>query len=110
MTITYVNGKSTEAVLLWSTENKMRLAVEGAEDAFELAKISGVWVSADCEPVTVQYAWQLCDKKPAVTEEDCICSHQLAARLITLLLSGCDDPCPVLALPADWFRTAAAHC
>jgi hypothetical protein len=57
----------------------------------ELTDIHGTWVSEDCEPLHVEFAWQ--QKSPAeiVSEADCICSQDLAARLIHLLWVGSDE-------------------
>jgi hypothetical protein len=85
MTIKYSNGKAFEAVLLSRTDDNMRLAVQGADDVMEFSNINGTWVSADCEPVTIEFAWQRRAHKPTVTEAECSCSHELAARLIHLL-------------------------
>jgi hypothetical protein len=88
MTIDYSDGKSVEAVLLSRTENTMRVAVEGAEDITELSNIRGTWVSDECEPVSIQFAWQRNENKLAPSEDDFFCSHELAARLIHLLFTG----------------------
>ena len=56
MTIIYADGKGVEAVLLSRTENTMRDAVEGAEEAMELSNVGGIWVSDECEPVSIQFA------------------------------------------------------
>ena len=88
MVIRYANGKSQEGILLARNENRMRVALKDGEDVAEFTEINGVWISEDCEPVQVEFAWQKKSKQAAVTEADCICSHELAARLIRLLLSG----------------------
>jgi len=91
MTIKYSDGKSFEAVLLLRTENTIRLAVEGADDVMELTDINGTWVSDDCEPVFIEFAWQRHAYKPAVDEADCCCSRELAARLIHSLFAPGDE-------------------
>ena len=90
MTLRYANGKTVDAVLLSRTDSKMRVALKGSEDAVELNELCGTWVSDDCEPVQVSFEWE----KPApahASEEDFICSPELAARLIRLLVSA-DEP------------------
>ena len=87
MTLRYANGLTVEAVLLSRTEGKMRVALKGSDDVVELRELSGTWVTDDCEPVQVSFAWQ--NAAPAPTsEEECICPPELAARLIQLLMSA----------------------
>ena len=88
MMIHYTNGKSIEALLLAQTENTLRVAVPGEDDTLLFARIHGVWVSEDCEPARIEFAWERSRHQPEVTEADCICPPELAARLIHLLLSG----------------------
>jgi|ERR1700679_3551896 hypothetical protein len=88
MTIQYTDGKALEAVLLSRTETKIRAMVEGGDDVMEFSNIRGAWVSEDCEPVRIVFAWQRKKAVKKVSAADCICSQDLAARLIHLLLSG----------------------
>jgi len=90
MKIQYNNGLTLEAVLLSRAEGTMRVVAKGSDDVIELNEIAGTWVTDDCEPVQVEFAWT---RHPAatVTEEDCICSHELAAHLIHLLYAGEED-------------------
>lgn len=91
MTINYLDGKSMEAVLLSCTEQTMRVAVQGAEDAMELANIRGVWVSDECEPVSIRFAWQGIDHMPRASEDDFCCSLELAVKLIHSLFAGVNE-------------------
>jgi hypothetical protein len=91
MTITYSDGIAVEAVLLSRTENIMRLAVKGADDVIEVSNINGTWVSADCEPVSIEFAWQRRDRKPMISEAECCCSRELAAKLIHSLFAGSNE-------------------
>jgi hypothetical protein len=70
----------------------MRVAVRGGDDPVELTDISGVWISEDCEPVQVQFAWQRKTQAQIVEEAECICSRELASRLIHLLWNGTNEP------------------
>jgi hypothetical protein len=88
MKITYSNGATAEAVLLSRTENTMRLAVEGTADATVVTNIRGLWVTPDCEPVTIEFAWERHGQEPAVCEDDFRCSRELASRLIQSLVTG----------------------
>ena len=85
MIIHYTNGKSIEGLLLARAENKLRVAVPGENDVLQFTCISGTWVSDDCEPARIEFAWERKKTQPAVTEADCICPPELAARLIHLL-------------------------
>lgn len=69
----------------------MRVATHGCEDSLELNQIHGVWVAEDCEPVEVQFSWTRCGAAQEVTEADCVCSHDLAARLIHMLYAGGEE-------------------
>ena len=57
----------------------------------EISDINGTWVSAHCEPVALKFAWQQLDRKPKISEADCHCSHELAARLIHLLFTDSSE-------------------
>src|ERR1041385_7023038 len=89
MTIRYVNGKMMEAVLLSQTEKAMRVALQGSEDVVVLNDVNGSWVTDDCEPVELSFAWQQPAAAP-LNEEDFICSPELAARLIDML-GNCEE-------------------
>ena len=91
MVLIYADGSRTEAFLLARTENKIRVAVPGSDDPLELTDVHGTWVSEDCEPVRVEFAWQGKTREQVVSEADCICSHDLAARLIHLLWNADEE-------------------
>lgn len=91
MIIRYNNGYQTEAILLSRTENSMRVAIQGSDDVLLLNAINGQWITDDCEPVQVEFAWQKHDELPTVTLDDCVCSKEFAAKLLHLLFSGEQD-------------------
>ena len=91
MFLTYANGSKVEGILLARTESKIRVAISGAEDPMELTNIRGTWVTDDCEPVRVEFAWEGKTNEEVLSEADCVCSHDLAARLLHLLWSGSDE-------------------
>ncbi len=105
MTIQYANGRKVRGVVLLRGDNEVRVAVEGVEDAVVFTRHAGTWVSDDCEPVRLEFAWQRSLGSVEVSEADCICSKDLASRLLTLLAS---DSEPVLPTPLPKFRSAAA--
>ena len=88
MILIYADGRRTEAVLLARSENQLRVAIPGCDDPVELNDIHGTWVSDDCEPVRVEFAWEGTTREEVPPEADCICSPELAAHLIHLLWSG----------------------
>jgi hypothetical protein len=88
MTVKYSDGRRIEGILLTMGDSGMRVALKGSEDAVDFAFMAGTWVSENCEPVGIEFAWEQQKPKEAVSEADCICSKELAARLLHLLLSG----------------------
>jgi hypothetical protein len=109
MTINYLDGRSVEAVLLSRTEQTLRVAVQGAEDVIELANIRGTWVSDECEPVSIRFAWQRNGQKPCVSEDDFCCSHELAAKLTQALFTGANEETIEFNAPqpTEWFHFAS---
>jgi hypothetical protein len=91
MTIQYSNGTKVEAILLSREGERMRVAVRGSEEALEFAQYGDVWISEECEPVQIEFAWQRKTRREIVQEADCVCSRELASRLIHCLLAG-EDP------------------
>ena len=91
MTIRYNNGYQIEGVLLSRNDTAMRVAIGGTEDVLHLNEINGTWITEDCEPVHVEFAWATTGEAPVVTLDDCICSKELAAELLHLLFSGDQD-------------------
>jgi hypothetical protein len=88
MILTYADGSRTEAILLARSENKIRVALPGSDDPVELTDIHGTWVSEDCEPVRVEFAWEKKTHEEVLSEADCVCSQELADRLLHLLWNG----------------------
>ena len=84
MTIRYTNGLTKDSVLLSRTKDLLRIAIEGCDDVTELRLVNNTWITDECEPVQVTYAWDR-DPAPEVTEADCICPSELAAQLVRLL-------------------------
>jgi hypothetical protein len=88
MTITYSNGTVLEAIVLAHEEEALRVAVAGEGDVRTFGRIHGVWISEECEPVAVEFAWQRHGVVNVLDEVDCICPKKLASRLISMLLAG----------------------
>ncbi|MGP8244771.1 MAG: hypothetical protein ACLQVN_09665 [Bryobacteraceae bacterium] len=90
-----------EAILLSRDGERMRAAVEGSSDAVEFVQRGSVWISDDCEPVRIEFAWQKKTRQELIDEADCVCSRALAARLIHNLLNDGpgDQSAPSAASP-----------
>lgn len=91
MTIRYTNGYQIEGVLLSRDEHSMRIAIQGSDDVLRLSDINGTWITEDCEPVYVEFAWRQREDTAAVMLDDCVCSKELAAKLLHMLFSGESD-------------------
>jgi hypothetical protein len=89
MIVTYQNGISNEAIVLTRTDTSMRVAFRDQDDPVDFQLIHGTWVSEDCEPVQMQIGSPRAAAD--VTEEDCICSPDLAARLMALLPTDSEE-------------------
>jgi hypothetical protein len=91
MIITYRNGTSVEGCILLRGDNWLRAAIKGSEGVVVLTCVNGTWISDDSAPVEVVFEWQRRSRKEAISESDCVCSKELAARLIHLLLIGAEN-------------------
>jgi hypothetical protein len=90
MTITYTNGQTIQAALVVRTDNRLRVVLAGSDDVTEFTQVSGATlVSEDCEAVQIEFGPKRANRE--CTEEDCICSPELAARLIHMLLNPEED-------------------
>jgi hypothetical protein len=87
MTITYPDGTSVPAILLSRSADVLRAAVPDDDDVRVFNLVNGTWRSESCELVTIAFAWQGRPDGSVPTVTDCICSKQLAAKLIALLLN-----------------------
>ena len=108
MTITYQNGLSHEAILLSRSETAMRVIVRDSEDVLELRLLSGAWVTEECEPVAIEFASRRQAGVP-MKEEDFICSKDLAAHLIHLLMTDSSEDLTESAAVEQELLTHAAN-
>jgi hypothetical protein len=90
VTITCPHGTVLEASLLSQHDNEIRAAAAGCDDTLVFTRFKSTWVSEDLEPVVIQFAWQRSKPFPVTSEDNCICSKELASRLINSLMHGCD--------------------
>jgi hypothetical protein len=93
ITIEYCDGRTIQGFVLARHGNTMSVAVRGADDAALFTCVHGTWVSEDCEPVAIRFEWQRHAPAEAISEADCICSKELAARLISALVGGDEPEC-----------------
>ena len=89
MTITYPNGTALKAIVLSHDEHAIRAIAAGRDDALAFTRIHGTWISEEIEPVTIEFEWQRRGASPAISEDDCVCPRELAARIIPTLLACC---------------------
>src|SRR5690242_3632935 len=73
MWITFLDGQIREAVIFSQNNQTLRVATEQSEDLLDLTCISGQWVTENCEPVQVEFAWDRRRPAAAITMEECIC-------------------------------------
>ena len=90
MTITYPDGTVLQAIVLSHEEHAIRAAAAGCDDVLAFTRIHGTWISEEIEPVTIEFDWQRRRTSPAISEDDCVCSKELATRLIESLFRGCE--------------------
>jgi hypothetical protein len=91
MTITRRNGQTTEALLLSRSDQNMRIVLKGSDDTCELSGVSGERL-LNREAVRVQFAWEG-NREEAVPEAaECVCSPELANRLIEALFDRSREP------------------
>ena len=109
MTIRYANGQTVEAVLLSRTGNLLRAAARGSEDIVEMTQVNGNWITDDCEAVQVTFEWQRLVRVEELSLEECLCSPELASRLIHLLYTSSEEDAPVVTPVKEAAMTACAH-
>ena len=93
ITIAYRDGRAMEGFVLAGYGNTISVAVRNAGDAALFTCVHGTWISEDCEPVEIRFEWQRHAPGEATSEADCLCSKELAARLIHALVGGDESEC-----------------
>ncbi|HYW42084.1 MAG TPA: hypothetical protein VE959_04455 [Bryobacteraceae bacterium] len=101
MYITYTNGNTVEGFILGRTDTTIRAVVKGADDVVEFNNVRGTWISDDCEPVRIEFAWQRQSARSIPSEAECICPPHLASRLIHLLYTDSPEDRPNLEAPVE---------
>ena len=93
MTLRYQSGLVKNALLLARGEDTIRVMLEHQDDAIEISRLNGIWVTQECEPVELGQAEQ--HPAPATPDDaDYICPPEVVARLLRLLFSGEDEQEP----------------
>jgi hypothetical protein len=88
MTIKYSDGTVLNALLLARGNDTLQVTVPGDDDARTFTLISGTWISEECEPVKIEFAWQRGEGADVLNETNCVGSKERASRLISMLLAG----------------------
>ncbi|HJZ97952.1 MAG TPA: hypothetical protein VKE70_15685 [Candidatus Solibacter sp.] len=54
--VKYKNGRVLRGIALSLGDHKIRVAIQGSDDAVEYRMVSGAWISEDCEVVSFEFA------------------------------------------------------
>jgi hypothetical protein len=90
VTITYPNGTLLKAIVLSHEEDEIRAIAAGCDDVLAFTRFHGAWLSEEIESVSIEFEWQRRGASPALSEDDCVCTKELAARLVQTLLGACE--------------------
>src|ERR1044071_6408494 len=106
MKITYAKGTVVEALLLSRGVDTLRAVAISDDDARTFALIGETWISEECEPVQIEFAWSECGGDKVLSEADCICSQAFSSRLVSMLVAGSNDDDANLDVWSGNFRPA----
>jgi hypothetical protein len=87
MTIKYPDGTVLNALPLSRASDTLRVSVPGDDDVRTFTYVRDVWISEECQPVRIEFAWQRREVVDVPNETECVCSKELARRLISKLLA-----------------------
>jgi hypothetical protein len=90
VTITYASGAVLQAIVLSHDVNEIRAIAAGCDDVLEFTRVHDTWISGELEPVTIEFACQRRQTCRSISEDDCLCPKELSARLIAMVVSGCE--------------------
>jgi len=88
VTITCPHGTVLEARLLSHQDNEIRAVAAGCDDTLVFTRFNSTWISEELDPVVIEFAWQRRRTFPVTSEDNCVCSKELANRLVQSLLRG----------------------
>jgi hypothetical protein len=80
--ITYNNGRVLQGIVLALGDRRVRVAIKDSDDAVEYRLVNQVWVSEDCEVVTIDF-----DARPGLMERE--------EELLESLFPFAAEPAPV---------------
>ena len=103
MTIRYSNGSQQQAILLSRKESAIRVAILGSDDVTEFRSLSEYWISEDCEPVQIEFFSKRHDANCIPAADECVCSPELASRLVGMLFSGDGESKTGTILPSSQY-------
>jgi hypothetical protein len=66
----------------------MRVAIRDSDDVAGFREIDGAWFAEDGQPVEIEYAWMRRKSQSIPVAEECVCSQEMASRLVRLLFAG----------------------
>ena len=98
VTITYPNGTTVQAIVLFHGEQRIRAMAPGGQDVLSFRLLQGVSFSDDLEPVTLAFEWQRGSVPSIPALAECICPKELAAKLVHMLHA--DDETETVKSPA----------
>jgi len=84
--VKYKNGRVLRGIVLTLGDHKIRVAIQGSDDAVEYRMVSGAWISEEIDSVTIEFEWEK-RRNTIPSQDDCICDKRLAGRLIARLLN-----------------------
>jgi hypothetical protein len=87
MIIKYPDGTTLNALLLSRGNDTLRVTVPGADDVRTFTLMREAWISEAYEPVKIEFEWPRRGVAQVTNETECVCSRELASRLISLLLA-----------------------
>jgi hypothetical protein len=90
VTITCPHGTVLEARLISHQDNEIRAVAAGCDDTLVFTRFRSTWVSENLDPVAIKFAWQRSAPSHATSEDNCVCSKELANRLVQSLVHGCE--------------------
>lgn len=87
MIVRYQDGRTVEGVIRSLTDDTVHLALKDADGVTVFTRHNNIWVSEDCDPVTLRFGKASRPTLGISTEEDSLCSASMATRLVDLLLA-----------------------
>ena len=87
----------------------MRVALRGHNDAIELFQLNGCWITEDWQPVRIEPELDAHDSLSSRSEDEFVCSQELATRLIHLIRPGPAGGQPAANPAVEWTAPAFSY-